>query len=503
MKSAMLFLVIWLDLLPSLIASGQDHGATPACPDDPFVLSKLALEQERKATQACPNPVGWKPTDEQLKSILSDHSRWITTWKSKDFDPGWAAENAQGRANLCHADLRKAELDEANLRGARLDEADLRGARLNKADLFSANLAGANLFGAKLNKTFLVGAALNEANLTYAELNKADLTGAKLNKAHLPGAKLNKTILVGASLNEANLIAAELNEANLISAKLNKACLRGAHLNKADLGLAQLNKADLFTAKLMDAKLAGIELEEAVYAPSSPPPNSYVAYIHGLKTAVFPEGNEVGLVQLRELLQKAGLRDLEQEATYAIERGRTRYALSPSTQRDTSVLARIATMVEGAFRRVAFDWPVAYGLYPSRALVLIIVFWVLLIPVYWWPIWCRPSRVSGRSGIFRILPKDRIELRDGEPTLSEPARVERLHDRGFASFGWSAYFSLLSAFRIGFREFSVGNWIAGVQPRIFTLEPRGWVRSVSGLQSLLSLYLVAMWVLTYFGRPFQ
>jgi hypothetical protein len=29
------------------------------------------------------------------------------------------------------------------------------------------------------------------------------------------------------------------------------------------------------------------------------------------------------------------------------------------------------------------------------------------------------------------------------------------------------------------------------------------VRVVSGAQSLISVYLVAMWVLTYFGRPFQ
>jgi hypothetical protein len=445
MGSAKLLLVIWLGLVSSLQASAQDHKATPVCPDD--ALARETLAQEQKAAQACPNPIGWKPTDEELRSILSDHSRWIETWRSKGFDLGWAAENAKGRANLCRA----------------------------------------NLSGAKLNDANLIFAELDEANLRWAELNKANLFGAKLNKANLFGAKLNKANLLAAELNEANLHSAELNEASLVSAKLNRACLRGVELNKADLRVARLNKADLFTAQLKDAALAGIELEEAVYAPSSAPPDSYVAEVQGLKTAVFPRGHEAGLVQLRELLQKSGLRDLEREATYAIERGRTQYA----------------TVVEGAFRRVAFDWPVAYGLYPGRALVLIIAFWVLLIPVYWWPIWRRPSRVSGHSGIFRILPKNRVELHNGEPTLDEQARVERLHDRGFSSLGWSAYFSLLSAFRIGFREFSVGNWIAGVQPSTFTLEPRGWVRSVSGLQSLLSLYLLAMWLLTYFGRPFQ
>jgi hypothetical protein len=44
---------------------------------------------------------------------------------------------------------------------------------------------------------------------------------------------------------------------------------------------------------------------------------------------------------------------------------------------------------------------------------------------------------------------------------------------------------------------------SGRYPRQFTLEPTGWVRTVAGVQSLLSVYLLAMWVLTYFGRPFQ
>jgi hypothetical protein len=87
--------------------------------------------------------------------------------------------------------------------------------------------------------------------------------------------------------------------------------------------------------------------------------------------------------------------------------------------------------------------------------------------------------------------------------LDNPANVERLHARGLAAVGWSAYFSLLSTFQIGFRDFSVGSWLTRTQPRQFVLEATGWVRTVSGLQSLLSVYLLAMWVLTYFGRPFQ
>jgi hypothetical protein len=129
--------------------------------------------------------------------------------------------------------------------------------------------------------------------------------------------------------------------------------------------------------------------------------------------------------------------------------------------------------------------------------------WALLIPVYSWPIWRQPRRSKRASGIYRVWPKDRIEMHDGKPSLDNPARVERLHASGLATLGWSSYFSLLSAFQIGFREFSVGTWLTRTQPRNFALEATGWVRSLSGLQSLLSVYLLAMWLLTYFGRPFQ
>ena len=39
--------------------------------------------------------------------------------------------------------------------------------------------------------------------------------------------------------------------------------------------------------------------------------------------------------------------------------------------------------------------------------------------------------------------------------------------------------------------------------RNYTLQPEGWVCTVSGLQSLLSVFLFAVWALTYFGRSFQ
>jgi hypothetical protein len=70
-------------------------------------------------------------------------------------------------------------------------------------------------------------------------------------------------------------------------------------------------------------------------------------------------------------------------------------------------------------------------------------------------------------------------------------------------FRTGLYFSLLSAFHLGWRELNVGTWIARLQFREYTLRATGWVRMVAGIQSLLSVYLLALWVLTYFGRPFE
>ena len=94
--------------------------------------------------------------------------------------------------------------------------------------------------------------------------------------------------------------------------------------------------------------------------------------------------------------------------------------------------------------------------------------------------------------------------RGGEFKKAGTMDVDRIWTEGpWRALLWGLYFSMLSAFHIGWRDLNVGTWITRIQPTEFALRGRGWVRIASGLQSLMSVYLVAMWVLTYFGRPFQ
>jgi Pentapeptide repeats (8 copies) len=313
-------------------------------------------------------------------------------------------------------------------------------------------------------KADLRGAKLNGANL-----NGADLSGADLRGADLRGANLDSAALSGADLRGANLSNADLNHANLSLANLNGANLSGANLTKADL-----SGASLFGANLKDARIPYATLGNAFYAPASEPPNSFVAGIGGLETVRFTEkdrGSETGLVQLRDLLQKSGLREDERKLTYALERGRTDRALTAWKQ-------EFPRAAEGVFRLIAFDWTTAYGLHPARALGVLLLVWALLIPVYWWPI--RRQSPNPTASIFRVWPKDRVELKksspspflprnegepkEGEPILQKDGKAERLQAHSLMAIAWAAWFSLLSAFQIGFREFSVGNWLTRVHP---------------------------------------
>ena len=85
----------------------------------------------------------------------------------------------------------------------------------------------------------------------------------------------------------------------------------------------------------------------------------------------------------------------------------------------------------------------------------------------------------------------------------EPERIEVLDVKELRMLGWSLYFSVLSAFHIGWRDLNVGSWILRLQTREYSLRATGWVRVVSGFQSLISVYLLALWALVYFARPFE
>jgi hypothetical protein len=205
------------------------------------------------------------------------------------------------------------------------------------------------------------------------------------------------------------------------------------------------------------------------------------------------------------------MRTQERQLTYAIEHTKQLQAWDPSWYNldrpepdSRSWWEKLADKSESLFNYVLFDLPSHYGMVPGRALRSLLSF----IPCFALLYWIVPRYVSNRSSLWIIVPADRLTRRRGREKVVriQPRTAKTWRGRLRNEYRLSRtclYFSLLSAFSLGWREFSVGTWITRMQLRECTLRASGWVRTVSGIQSLLSVYLLALWVLTYFGRPFE
>src|SRR5437867_3433158 len=118
------------------------------------------------------------------------------------------------------------------------------------------------------------------------------------------------------------------------------------------------------------------------------------------------------------------------------------------------------------------------------------------------------------AGLYRVYGQ---LIRDDPST---PRRVERssplstkhtpgprwlfqFFRREFLLLRTSMFFSLMSAFNIGFRDINFGRWLRLLTRQEFDIKAVGWARVIAGWQSLISVYLIALWVLTFFGRPFD
>ncbi len=402
---------------------------------------------------------------DDLFEILEEHKKWLETEEKKG-----------QHADLSNANLSKADLSEAILDGANLSGADLYRANLSKAELYRANLSKAYLDGANLSKAYLDGANLSEAILDEANLSGAILDGANLSKANLGGANLSKATVYRANLSEANLPRANLSEAILDGANLSGADLYRANLSKADLGGVNLTNSKFINTNLKDAIISGVDLARSQYEPNSPPHKGSLGGIEGLKTVWFKKGKQSGLVQLRAVLKESGLRDLEREATYAIERRKAHYE----------------PWYKNWVKHLLFEWTCGYGLnYLQPLLILLGMIFVFSVP------YMISIKKYKKDGIWKVWTHDRARIDLGRE------KPERLTLRGYKIFLYGLYFSILSAFHIGWRDLNVGSWISRIQPREYTLKATGWVRVVSGVQSLISIYLLALWVLSQFGRPFD
>ena len=190
------------------------------------------------------------------------------------------------------------------------------------------------------------------------------------------------------------------------------------------------------------------------------------------------------LVELREAFKKAGYYDQERMITYAFRRSHRKLLYKEGG---------FSNILESRARHLFFELTCDYGMSPGRLLKILatfILFFTIVFTIF--------LRFQRKDGIWVVWQSDRIR-KDKGPNgqyLLEAEGLLKQIGRGFQ-------FSILSAFAIGWRDLNVGNWLTRLQPFEYILRATGWARCFSGIQSILCVYLLALWVITYFGRPFD
>ena len=399
-------------------------------------------------------------TEEVLIRIVKEHERWIET-DAKDGKQAAFIGSPLSKVNLIEADLSRA---------------DLGGVNLSRCDLYGVNFSGAILY-------------------------EVDFSRAKLYRVNFSGADLCGTNFWGANLYEANLY-----EAKLLMADLSRANLSKADLSRANLYRAKLHGAKLTETNLKDCIFYDVEGIPLVYEPKAgcPPYIPSIAEFPDLKKLTF-EKSPHGLVDLREGFKKLGYRKQEREITYALKYTQRRKLWN---DKESSISDKLESLVYFLF----FELTCQYGMKPGRPLLILMG----LIPFFSFFYLFALGTKRQKAGIWLVFPKERVlkttEERSVKLSAKFPPRAlpnGKLRKmklrmlRCFRVIRIALYFSMLSAFSIGWRELNVGNWITRLQRHEYFLRSTGWVRTVSGIQSLSSVYLLALWVLTYFGRPFE
>ena len=442
------------------------------------------------------------------------------------------------------------EIYKVNFEGAKLRNAgfsssifidcNLRAADAEDANFVLAEFRDTSLSGIKAKGAYFDGIhVLSNAGQRWSVIKDAELEKTHWNSAILDGVRFIECELNGAVFGQwfeeqakddsiENHPPASLRGARFVpdygdmgsgeTDTINHANFDGCDLREAvfEVGGADVkfDNANLTDAKIagtfpnvsfVNSNLSGVRLrgnfKDAVFepAPGMLPFLPSLVSVNGLESFRY-KNSPVGLTELRAALKTAGMRDEERKVNYAILRERY------------SRIRQSGNRAEYWFSRVLFDLPCGYGLYPWRPL-LILVGGVFLFGVLYLPFVLLRSK-TGRSGIWKIRLDNPVHKRRASRPI--PVRMRRLQSHGplfrrvaeatktvLGTLGSAWYFSLLAAFSIGFREINVGSWILRMQTREYTLRATGWARVVGGVQSLLSVYLIALWLLTYFGRPFD
>lgn len=405
--------------------------------------------------------------------------------------------------NLMGRDLTGLKGHWSNFEGSNLENSKLISSSLKYSNFSYAKLRGSDFRRSDLEGSIFSHSQLQDAVFIHANLERSIFAESELNGSNFSG-----SVLLLANFDKSNITSSNMKNADLSHSSLKYSNLYSTELSHSNLSNANFTSSDLRDVNITNTIMKNVILRNSLWGTKGSPQLDSLFDLVGADTIKYCGRANSSLTRLRDELKEIGMRHHEREITFVIEKNLTRYLLryiDTDYQKKCYSVAplppyTIGDTFEGAFRYLFLEFPIGYGLYTGRPWKLIGT--LILIGTLLNTIAILFPTKSGR--IVKILPVDRLSHRgNNDWHIAKNSPVLTLNYQNMKSVIIGFYFSVLSTFHFGWRDFNVSNWLTKVQSSEFALRAHGWVRVVSGVQALLSLYFLSIWLLFYFGRPLQ
>lgn len=368
---------------------------------------------------------------------------------------------------------------------------EFRGDTLLNCEIFDKELSGIII-----NNSIIINCLFSRCEFEAADFSDTEFI-KDINKAGLGNPRLvyepvfyhsslHFTRFIGTNFANCSIANADFEVANFMNATFNKVVFENVFLTDSKFfGIDQTSTSfkdcDLSGVNFRNANLLGL-----VYEPKVNPHPSLIVNAFNIDRIKYND-NPAALVQLKKQMRDAGFINSEKKIIAALRRHNAAW-----------------------YETMLFDYSCSFGSEPFKPLKYMFGLFIFM------GLFNSYVLFAQKTAGFYIVSEDVVLNKDNIQDFEKNKiglETELFSDpRLFLSnSAWSAIrvyligfsISLLSALRIGFREVNLSNWVKLILPWEIDIKAYGYPRTISGIQSLFSVYMLALTILSYFGRPFD
>jgi len=295
----------------------------------------------------------------------------------------------------------------------------------------------------------------------------------------------------------------------------NSAKLQGVSFHKTDLTNVDITRSMLYGCiDKKEINIVCLDAEKQLTNFRGAINIKYMKYVY-----TDHSNSPTGINAVRKDLRDSGYDREANEVVYFVEHGLLQEVFKDS---NATYLRQMAAYLKLALFEMTTEW----GINPTKALVILaciigfmsISYWIILLII-----WHCYRDKNTDIGIDLVFPKPKSATIEGQLVIEDgmyitnsiftqcgtelstvppygPDRKNAIRNFRWGLLKHAIWFSILSSFHLGWRDLNVGNWLSRIQPKPYTYRPHGALRTISGIQSLLCIYLLVIWFLTTFGN---